>query len=252
MLDHGDDAIVFVTVECQQLPIEHAVVSMGNRRDFEVWDADNHMYEAVDSYTRSPARSSTRTQSAWSTSTAATSSRSSARSRETIPNPTYVVVPTPGAGTEYYRGNNPEGKSLRELGEPDPLPRGVPAARPAAAAHGRAGHPRLRDVPDHRRPDRGAHEGRHRRHPRGLPRLQPVAARRLDVRLRGPHHPDARDHAARHQPRARRARLVPRTRRAHGDHPPCSRSATRRFVDLDGCSRSSTRSGGAARKRASR
>ena len=37
---------------------------------------------------------------------------------ETIPNPTYVVVPTPGAWTEYYRGNNPEGKSLRELANP--------------------------------------------------------------------------------------------------------------------------------------
>ena len=28
------------------------------------------------------------------------------------------MVPTPGAWTEYYRGNNPEGKSLRELANP--------------------------------------------------------------------------------------------------------------------------------------
>jgi predicted TIM-barrel fold metal-dependent hydrolase len=29
-----------------------------------------------------------------------------------------VVIPTPGAWTEYFRGNNPEGKSLRELAQP--------------------------------------------------------------------------------------------------------------------------------------
>jgi len=35
-----------------------------------------------------------------------------------IPNPTYEVIPTPGAWSDYYRGINPEGKTLRELAEP--------------------------------------------------------------------------------------------------------------------------------------
>ncbi|HKV19239.1 MAG TPA: amidohydrolase family protein [Mycobacterium sp.] len=37
---------------------------------------------------------------------------------ETIPNPTYEVIPTPGAWADYFRGINPEGKTLRELAEP--------------------------------------------------------------------------------------------------------------------------------------
>jgi hypothetical protein len=32
-----------------------------------------------------------------------------------IPNPTFEVVARPGAFAEYFAGNNPEGKSLREL-----------------------------------------------------------------------------------------------------------------------------------------
>ncbi|WP_082909376.1 amidohydrolase family protein [Mycolicibacterium iranicum] len=37
---------------------------------------------------------------------------------ETIPNPTYEVIPTPGAWADYFRGINPEGKTLRELADP--------------------------------------------------------------------------------------------------------------------------------------
>jgi predicted TIM-barrel fold metal-dependent hydrolase len=37
---------------------------------------------------------------------------------ECIPNPTYEVIPTPGAWSDYFRGVNPEGKTLRELADP--------------------------------------------------------------------------------------------------------------------------------------
>nr|WP_090277747.1 amidohydrolase family protein [Mycolicibacterium komanii] len=37
---------------------------------------------------------------------------------ETIPNPTYEVIPKPGAWADYFRGINPEGKTLRELAAP--------------------------------------------------------------------------------------------------------------------------------------
>ena len=32
-----------------------------------------------------------------------------------IPNPTFEVVAAPGCHVDYYRGNNPEGKSFREF-----------------------------------------------------------------------------------------------------------------------------------------
>ena len=89
----------------------------GQQRSFEVWDADNHMYEAVDSYTRYLPK-----QYEDAIRMVDVNGRDKlqilGKISETIPNPTYVVVPTPGAWTEYYRGNNPEGKSLRELANP--------------------------------------------------------------------------------------------------------------------------------------
>ena len=169
---------------------------MGTKLGYEVWDADNHLYEAVDAYTRHlPKRYEGAIR--FVDVNGRDKLEILGKVSETIPNPTYVVIPTPGAWTEYFRGNNPEGKSLRELAQPDPLPRRVPPPRPPAPAHGRAGRRRLRAVPHHRGPARGAHEGRPRAHARGGARVQPVAARGLDLRLRGPHHPDARRHAAR-------------------------------------------------------
>ena len=84
---------------------------------YDVWDADNHMYEAVDSYTRHLPR---RYEGAIRFVDVHGRDKLEILGKvsETIPNPTYVVIPTPGAWTEYFRGNNPEGKSLRELAAP--------------------------------------------------------------------------------------------------------------------------------------
>jgi predicted TIM-barrel fold metal-dependent hydrolase len=82
-----------------------------------IWDADNHLYEAVDAYTRHlPARYQGAVK--WIEVDGRTKLMIKGRLTDTIPNPTYEVVPTPGAWSEYFKGNNPEGKSLRELAQP--------------------------------------------------------------------------------------------------------------------------------------
>jgi predicted TIM-barrel fold metal-dependent hydrolase len=84
---------------------------------FEVWDADNHMYETIDAYTRYLPEK-------YSDAVKFVDVKGRKKLQilgtitETIPNPTYEVIPTPGAWADYFRGINPEGKTLRELAEP--------------------------------------------------------------------------------------------------------------------------------------
>jgi predicted TIM-barrel fold metal-dependent hydrolase len=83
----------------------------------EFWDADNHLYEAEDAYTRHlPSKYQS------SIGFADVGGRKKLKIMgvisDCIPNPTYEVIPTPGAWSDYYRGVNPEGKSLRELAQP--------------------------------------------------------------------------------------------------------------------------------------
>src|ERR1041384_4098577 len=86
-------------------------------RAFEVWDADNHMYETVDAYTRylpekySEALKFVDVKGRKKLQILGTVS-------ETIPNPTYEVIPTPGAWADYFRGVNPGGRPLRGRAEP--------------------------------------------------------------------------------------------------------------------------------------
>ncbi|MET0476027.1 MAG: amidohydrolase family protein [Mycobacterium sp.] len=84
---------------------------------YEVWDADNHMYETVDAYTRYLPE-----QYAEAVKYVDVNGRTKLQVlgvvSECIPNPTYEVIPTPGSWADYYRGINPEGKTLRELADP--------------------------------------------------------------------------------------------------------------------------------------
>ena len=90
---------------------------MSAKLGYDVWDADNHLYEAVDAYTRYlPKRYEGAIR--FVDVNGRDKLEILGKVSETIPNPTYVVIPTPGAWTEYFRGNNPEGKSLRELAQP--------------------------------------------------------------------------------------------------------------------------------------
>ena len=82
-----------------------------------VWDADNHLYEAVDAYTRH-LDPKYRGGIQFVEVDGRTKLMVKGRLTDTIPNPTYEVVPTPGAWSDYFKGINPEGKSLRELAQP--------------------------------------------------------------------------------------------------------------------------------------
>jgi len=86
--------------------------------DFPVFDADNHLYETEEAFTRHlPSRYKgliKYVQVNGRTKIAVDNVIS-----DYIPNPTFEVVARPGAFADYFSGNNPEGKSLREItGEP--------------------------------------------------------------------------------------------------------------------------------------
>ena len=86
--------------------------------DFSVVDADNHLYETEDAFTRylpEEHRNAVRyVQVDGRTKIAIRGTIS-----EYIPNPTFEVVAAPGAHEQMYRHGNPEGKTLRQLtGEP--------------------------------------------------------------------------------------------------------------------------------------
>jgi predicted TIM-barrel fold metal-dependent hydrolase len=91
--------------------------TMAGSTAYQVWDADNHMYEAVDAYTRYlPEKYSEAVK--FVDINGRKKLQIQGVVTECIPNPTYEVIPTPGAWADYYRGVNPDGKTLRELAEP--------------------------------------------------------------------------------------------------------------------------------------
>jgi predicted TIM-barrel fold metal-dependent hydrolase len=94
--------------------------------DFEVFDADNHMYETRDALTKFlPDRYKNAID--YVEVRGRTKIVVQGVISDYIPNPTFDVVARPGAQEEYFRNGNPEGKSYRELiGEPM---RGIPAFR---------------------------------------------------------------------------------------------------------------------------
>ena len=69
---------------------------MSARLGYDVWDADNHLYEAVDAYTRHlPKRYEGAIR--FVDVNGRDKLEILGKVSETIPNPTYVVIPTPGA-----------------------------------------------------------------------------------------------------------------------------------------------------------
>src|SRR6201993_5042760 len=98
----------------------------GNVVSFPVFDADNHMYETVEAFTKYlPPEYSGLVK--YVTVNGRTKIALKNVISDYIPNPTFEVVARPGAQEEYFKQGNPEGKSYREIvGEPM---RGIPAFR---------------------------------------------------------------------------------------------------------------------------
>jgi predicted TIM-barrel fold metal-dependent hydrolase len=86
--------------------------------DYPVFDADNHLYETRDAFTRHlPQRY--RNAIKYVEVDGRTKITVQGQISEYIPNPTFEVVARPGAMEEFFRRGNPDGKSFREIyGEP--------------------------------------------------------------------------------------------------------------------------------------
>jgi predicted TIM-barrel fold metal-dependent hydrolase len=82
--------------------------------DFPVYDADNHLYETTDSFTRHlPAEYEGLVKYVEVNGRTKIAIRNVIS--DYIPNPTFEVVAAPGAQEEYFRSGNKEGKSFREI-----------------------------------------------------------------------------------------------------------------------------------------
>ena len=102
---------------------------MARTCDYPVFDADNHLYETKDAFTR---HLPDKYKKAIDYVEVRGRTKIAIRGQisDYIPNPTFDVVARPGAQEEYFRVGNPEGKSYRELiGEPM---RALPAFREPA------------------------------------------------------------------------------------------------------------------------
>ena len=154
--------------------------------DFPVFDADNHMYETTDAFTKylpSEYEGLIKYVQVDGRTKIAVNNLIS----DYIPNPTFAKVAAPGAQEEYFKSGNPEGKSRREiLGRGiDALP-GFSEPEPRLALMDELGTGPGPDVADPGQPARGADPDQPSGGPRGGARPQPVDARALDVQLREP------------------------------------------------------------------
>src|SRR5664279_278871 len=97
--------------------------------DFEVFDADNHMYETREALTKFLPKKYANVID-YVDVRGRTKIVVKGQISEYIPNPTFDVIAKPGAQEVYFRNGNPGGKSYREIvGEPM---RAIPAFREPA------------------------------------------------------------------------------------------------------------------------
>jgi predicted TIM-barrel fold metal-dependent hydrolase len=103
---------------------------MARMSDFTVFDADNHLYETRDAFTKFlPERYKGAVD--YVDVRGRTKIVIKGRISNYIPNPTFDVIARPGSMEEYFRHGNPEGKDRRTLfGEPM---RSIPAFREPGA-----------------------------------------------------------------------------------------------------------------------
>ncbi len=153
--------------------------------DFPVYDADNHLYEPREALTRYLPEKYKRdfyfVEKAGRTKLVIDGKLS-----EFIPNPTFEVVARPGGWETWFRAENHEGLSRREL-----QGKGSPSARELADRQGPhrgarpAGRPRDADFPDAGLGDRRADRTSRRRDRRTVPFAQRMDGRRMELRAGG-------------------------------------------------------------------
>ena len=82
---------------------------------FMAFDADHHYYEAEDAFIRYVDPSMRRRCMEWADVDGRKSLMVAGRINRFIPNPTFDPVAKPGSLDEFFRGRNPDGKSVRQL-----------------------------------------------------------------------------------------------------------------------------------------
>ena len=87
---------------------------MSKRLDVPVFDADNHMYETRDAFTKF-LPDAYKSAIDYVDVRGRTKIVVKGKISDYIPNPTFDVVARPGAQEDYFRHGNPEGKSRREI-----------------------------------------------------------------------------------------------------------------------------------------
>lgn len=80
----------------------------------ELFDADNHYYEATDAFTRHIERGMEKRCMQWVELNGKTRLLVGGKLNRFIPNPTFDPVARPGSLDEYFRGRNPEAKDIKE------------------------------------------------------------------------------------------------------------------------------------------
>jgi predicted TIM-barrel fold metal-dependent hydrolase len=95
---------------------------MASHVEFEVFDCDNHYYEAIDAFTRYAEPGMAKRTMQWAEIDGKQRLLVGGKVNRFIPNPTWDPISKPGALDEYFRGRNPKGEGVRELfGNLDPL-----------------------------------------------------------------------------------------------------------------------------------
>ena len=95
---------------------------MSHALDFAAFDADNHYYESEDAFTRHMDPRMARRAMQWADVGGRKTLLVGGKVNRFIPNPTFDPVAKPGCLDEYFRGRNPDGKSIREIfGELEPI-----------------------------------------------------------------------------------------------------------------------------------
>ena len=90
--------------------------------DFEIFDADNHYYEAEDAFTRHLDRGMRKRCMQWAELDGRKRLLVGGAVNRFIPNPTFDPVAKPGCLDEYYQGKNDGGLSIRDaFGELEPI-----------------------------------------------------------------------------------------------------------------------------------